>query len=93
METELSDNLRRLLGAFILATNLSEATVARHAAGDWRFFERIACGASFRVRTYDRVIDWFSAHWPAGSVWPEDIARPSIGSDVVPVLSLERGDE
>jgi hypothetical protein len=53
------------------------ATVAKRAAGDWRFFDRLDDpDKSFTVRLYDRVMVFFSTNWPAGVDWPGDIDRP-----------------
>ena len=29
-----------------------------------------------QTNTYERVIQWFSDHWPADEPWPADIPRP-----------------
>lgn len=81
MENVLIDHLSRLISAYSAETGRSRTTVAKAAAGDWRFFDRLGSGSSFTIRTYDRVVSWFSGHWPVGLEWPSDIPRPSQVSD------------
>ena len=42
---------------------------------DWR---RIVARPPSRVtdKTYDRLMQFFAAHWPEGAPWPGDIPRP-----------------
>ena len=86
MENELRSNLAACFAAFSAASSLSASTIARAAAGDWRFFERVQT-RSFTARKYDEVLRWFSSNWPDGAVWPEDVDRPTqepqAGSEVV----------
>ncbi|MCC4299469.1 hypothetical protein [Aurantimonas coralicida] len=86
MENELRSNLAACFAAFSAASSLSASTIARAAAGDWRFFERIQT-RSFTARKYDEVLRWFSSNWPDSAVWPEDVDRPTqesqAGSEIV----------
>lgn len=79
MEAELRSHLIALAEVYAQARQLELVTVARLAAGDWRFFERISSGeASFTVRKYDSIVGWFDANWPAGVDWPGDVPRPFV---------------
>lgn len=77
MEQELRAHLEILAAAFARVTKREPSTVARLAAGDWRFFERLDGGASFTARKYDAILAWFGANWPEGAVWPADVPRPA----------------
>ena len=78
MESELRGHLVALAERYAQARSLELVTVARLAAGDWRFFERVNDGdSSFTVRKYDAIVAWFSANWPADLAWPQDVPRPS----------------
>jgi hypothetical protein len=77
MEQILRAHLLSLIAAFSAASDRAESTVAQVAAGDWRFFTHLRASKGFRVGTYDRVVAWFSANWPEGAVWPDDIDRPA----------------
>jgi hypothetical protein len=77
MENDLRLNLIRCGETYAAARGISLATVARQAAGDWRFFERLRIGEkTFTARKYDEVIGWLSTNWPANTDWPASIARP-----------------
>lgn len=79
MEDELRNHLAVLAETYAKARGLEMVTVARLAAGDWRFFDRVDSGdSSFTIRKYDAIIRWFSGNWPAGLNWPTDVPRPAI---------------
>lgn len=77
MENVLRNHLRTCAEAFAAAKGLEIVTVGRLAANDWRFFERLNdAEKTFTVRTYDRVMSYFSDNWPEGVDWPEAVPRP-----------------
>lgn len=71
MEQLLTDHLRALANSHAAATGQSLATVAEAALGDWRFFDRIEEGRSYRVVTYTKAVRWFRRHWLACAPWPQ----------------------
>ena len=75
MENELRHHLVTCAAAFVTASGLSQATVGRQAANDWRFFDRLSSGAGFTAGKYDEVMRWFDANWPKGAEWPSDVPR------------------
>lgn len=79
MENVLRRHLQVCAEEFGRITGREASTVARLATGDWRFFDRIADGASFTARKYDGIMAWFTANWPADADWPADVPRPAIG--------------
>jgi hypothetical protein len=77
MEEELRCNLCDCAARYAKAKKLELSTVGRLAAGDGRFFSKLAAlEASFTARKYDETINWFSTYWPADLDWPENINRP-----------------
>lgn len=83
MESELRQNLLRLAGAYAAKRGIGVPTLARTAAGDWRFFDRLRDDEkTFTARKYDEVISWFSANWPEGLEWPNGIVRPAEATSV-----------
>ena len=66
---------------FALHTNRSLATVSNLVSGGGRFFERLRGEASCTLRTYERVLTWFDANWPADLPWPVDVPRPKQKKD------------
>ncbi len=47
-----------------METGLARSTIGMRVARDARFFDRLANGKGFTVKTYDAVVRWFSANWP-----------------------------
>ena len=79
-----TEYIRRLCHAYCEASGRSEARVADLATGNAYFFKRLSSGKSCTVRTYCRVMRWFSCHWPEGLTWPTDIPRPAPQSARTP---------
>lgn len=77
MEAELIRHLELLLARYRERVDHQESTVGRHCAADGEFFPRLRKGATITARKYDAVVAWFSANWPEGAVWPEDVMRPA----------------
>lgn len=78
MENELRSNLLLLAETYAKAKDFSLTTIARNAAGDWRFFDRLnEESKTFTARKYDEVVQWFSDNWPADLGWPDSIVRPA----------------
>lgn len=78
MEHELRSHLLACAAAYAQARGISVATIARLAAGDWRFFERLSDDEkTFTARKYDEIAHWFADNWPAGTPWPADVPRPA----------------
>ena len=68
--------IQQLCRAYCEASGRSEARVADLATNNPYFFRRLHSGKSCNVRTYCRVMRWFSTHWPDGLTWPTGIPRP-----------------
>lgn len=78
IEPELRLHLRACADAFAASRGIGLPTVGRLAAGDWRFFDRVADDErTFTARKYDEVISWFSENWPPDAHWPDDVRRPT----------------
>lgn len=86
MEPELRAHLFACAEAYASAKGLELVTVARLAAGDWRFFDRLDNGKTFTARKYDDVLRWFSASWPDGLAWPAHVVRPEARSSKAALL-------
>lgn len=79
MEKELRINLLSLAKSYADARAIGLPTLARLAAGDWRFFDRLLDDEkTFTARKYDEIIQWFSDNWPADKAWPGAVARPAV---------------
>ena len=69
--------LLRLARLYRTRKGLSLSTVSLYAAGQGRLMERLESGCEITVGRRDRILQWFSDHWPEGFAWPEDIDRPA----------------
>lgn len=70
------EQIIKLAERFARHRSLSLSTVATYAANDGKTFERLRNGGSCTIRTADRIVSWFSDHWPEDLAWPSDIPRP-----------------
>jgi hypothetical protein len=76
MEDTLRAHILSLAAAFEQATGSSWRTIGKVAMNDNTFFVRIGRGDGFTIRTFDRILQWFSDNWPENAEWPEGIERP-----------------
>ena len=65
-----------LCDIYCRATGRSESRVADVVATNPYLFLRLRADKGCTVKTYNRVLQWFSNHWPEGAEWPADISRP-----------------
>ena len=72
----MSNDLIQLVERYTAAKSLSESHVAKMAYNSGTFFARVRGGGGFTNHTYERVLRWFSEHWPEDVEWPNDIERP-----------------
>ena len=56
------------------------STLGRMAAGKGSFFAALAEGR-VTIRRAERVLQWFSDHWPVDLPWPAEIPRPRPSPD------------
>lgn len=58
--------------------NWSMNTVSLRAAGKGTYLADLLAGkVGITLARRDRILQWFSDHWPADLEWPRDIPRPS----------------
>ena len=62
-------------------TGRSASTVAQWAVKNPYFFSRLRAGKGSTVKTYCRILRYFSDRWPERLVWPDDIPRPAPQTD------------
>ena len=74
MEETLRANLLELFDRH----PMTPSAIGTAALRDHTFFPRLKKGdMGFNVRTFDRVVQWFSDNWPEGTEWPADVPRPA----------------
>lgn len=71
-----TDDLITLVSSYAEHVGRSEATVSNRIVGHARLFARLRSGRGTTIKTYHRVLQWFSDHWPADLPWPSGIPRP-----------------
>lgn len=81
MEETLRTHLIVLADAFHAATGMSRQSIGKAALRDNTFFKRLNDGDGFTVKTYDKLVKWFAAAWPAGTIWPPEIERPVLSAE------------
>jgi hypothetical protein len=72
----LRSQLLCLADAFSGATFMTRPSIGKAALNDNTFFRRVEAGDNFTVKTFARLVQWFSDNWPETTPWPNDIARP-----------------
>lgn len=75
-------NLRQSLvavsDAYAASRGLARATVSAQVLNRGATLDRLADGkADLTTGTFEQAMRWFSANWPDGAEWPENVARPS----------------
>ena len=56
---------------------ISTSRVSNMIVGEGALFSRVMAGSCVTTRRYNKVLQWFSDHWPMGLSWPADIPRPA----------------
>lgn len=70
-------NILFLAERYRAARNLSLKTVSVYAAGRGGFLTELAAGErGITLARRDRILQWFSDHWPDDLEWPAAIPRP-----------------
>lgn len=82
MEHELRSTLLELAERYAQATGRSMRTIGKLSMNDNTFFSRIERGDGFNVKTYDRMVEWFSANWPDSAAWPKSVRRQPVAAEV-----------
>ena len=91
-------DLQVICGLYRDATGRSEARISDLACANPYLFKRLRANKGCTIATYNRVLAWFSDHWPDGVQWPAEIPRPQPAGDTnssraEPILADERTAE
>lgn len=79
MEELLRQHLAQCASLYGETTGVSRPALGLTILRDNTFFRRaVDEQQGFTVRTYDRVMCWFAANWPADTDWPADVPRPDL---------------
>ena len=70
-------NLLSVIDAHQAVSGLSDKRLSDRAFKDSKRIGEIRHkGAGITLFRYERILQWFSDHWPEGAVWPSQIERP-----------------
>ena len=76
--TNDSEKIVCLASSYAAHKGLAVSTVSLRAANHGSWIDRLAAGsAGLTVQRRDKVLQWFSDHWPTDLSWPPDIPRPA----------------
>lgn len=75
-----SDDLLVVARRYAQARDIAMTTLGTYAAGDGKFFGRLAEGR-VTIRRAKAVGQYLSDHWPDGLEWPPSIPRPEPSGD------------
>ena len=74
----LKDTLIAVSTEFARARGLSISRVSKLAFGDGGLLNRLQGGGGITTDRFEGSMKWFSANWPEGAIWPEDVLRPEV---------------
>jgi len=73
------NSILKVAQAYTAHTGLKFSTVSTYAANDGKWLPNLKASPakSCTLRKAERVLQWFSDHWPDADLeWPSDIPRP-----------------
>ncbi len=74
----LRDQLILVFETYCRATGRSEARVSTQVLSGGKRILQIRDGGDIGTIGFERAMQWFSDHWPADVVWPDEIQRPIL---------------
>lgn len=72
------EHLLSVADAYKAALLIEDTTVSARVFDDSKKLAALRDGADITLGRFNKALVWFSANWPDGAVWPEDVMRPSI---------------
>lgn len=71
-------NIIALADEYGRAEGIELSTVSWRVFGDTKKIAALKDGADLQTRRYAKALEWFSANWPVGAVWPATVTRPFV---------------
>lgn len=72
------EHLLSVADAYKAALLIEDTTVSARVFDDSKKLAALRDGADITLGRFNKALMWFSANWPDGAVWPEDVMRPSL---------------
>lgn len=73
-----TEHLLSIADAYGAALAIEDTTISHRVFNDSKKLGAVRAGKDISVRRYNAAIEWFSANWPEGAVWPHDVPRPEM---------------
>lgn len=71
------EDLKRVALAFEALTDTPLRTLSSRIFDDGKRLKAVVAGTSdLTTARFDHAMQWFSANWPEGVAWPDEIDRP-----------------
>lgn len=92
------NHLLKVADAYALACNIEEKTVSNRVFQDGKKLAAVRGGKEITVGRFNTAIEWFSANWPDGVLWPDEVERPDVemadaaARRIPPVTDMENQD-
>lgn len=71
------EHLIKVADEYGRVSQVEDKTVSSRVFQDSKKLGAIRSGSDITVGRYNGALEWFSANWPEGAVWPHDVPRPS----------------
>lgn len=71
-------NIIALADEYGRVEGIESSTVSWRVFGDTKKLAALKDGADLQTRRYAKALEWFSANWPAGAIWPPSVVRPFV---------------
>jgi hypothetical protein len=72
-----TEHLTILADVYGSAVNVEDKTISSRVFQDSKKLGAIRAGADITVGRFNAALEWFSANWPDGAAWPNDVPRPA----------------
>jgi hypothetical protein len=76
--TPLKTQIVILSDAYGRAVKLGRKRISTIVFNRGSKIDQIDQGGDLNTASYERALQWFSAHWPEGAEWPADVPRPVL---------------
>lgn len=72
-------HLLTIIDEYLQATGTKEVTLSFWVFNDSKKISSMReRGADITLGRFNHALTWFSARWPDGAVWPENVVRPEV---------------
>lgn len=73
-------HLLALADEFQRVNPVEDKTLSFRVFGDSKKLSALRADADITTKRLAAAVQWFSANWPAGAVWPRQIVRPKVAA-------------